>query len=49
MKFYEVKLKHDSGHITITVVAENKKAARELIMRVEKCPARSITSIKEAM
>ena len=48
MKSYEIQLHHDNGQVTVTVNAEDESAARALIMNVEKCPARSITSIKEA-
>lgn len=48
MKFYEITLNHDNGQATVIVTAEDESAALSLIMNVEKCPARSITSIKEA-
>ena len=48
MMFFEIKLNHDNGQATVMVTAEDESAARALVMNVEKCPARSITSIKEA-
>ena len=46
MKTFRFKLHHDQGTTTIKVTARNETAAREMLMRAEGCPDRSISLIK---
>lgn len=42
MKTYAFELKHDGGHYFVRVQASSMRKAKELVMDMEKCPARSI-------
>lgn len=45
---FNVRVKHDNGTVTIRTAAQNEAAARRIIMAAERCPARSILSVKVA-
>jgi len=47
MKTWEIQLNHDHGHTTLIVQAADALSAKMLAMTIERCPARSILSIKE--
>lgn len=42
MKTYAFELRHDGGHYFIRVQASSIKGAKSMVMKAEKCPARSI-------
>jgi hypothetical protein len=43
---YAVRVKHDNGVITIRTAASSPDAAKEIVMCAERCPERSIISVK---
>ena len=47
MKTWEIALNTDNYRTTMVVNATDEASARDLIMMIERCPARSILSIKE--
>lgn len=47
MKTWKIELIGDNYPTTIIVSATDEATARSLIMKFERCPARSILSIKE--
>jgi hypothetical protein len=47
IKPYAVRVKHDSGRVTIRTVASSPEQAKEIVMSAERCPERSIISVKE--
>jgi len=44
VKTYAFELKHDGGHYFTRIQASSLKAAKQVVMAMEKCPARSIIS-----
>jgi hypothetical protein len=48
MKTWKIELIGNNYPTTITVNATDEATARSLIMKFERCPERSILSIKEA-
>ena len=47
MKTWEIELNHDDYRTTLIINARDENTARSLIMEIERCPARSILSIRE--
>lgn len=45
-KTFAVRTHHDNGIVTINVPASDKEAARRIVMAAEKCPERSILSVR---
>ncbi len=42
MKTYEFTLKHDAGHVTLRIRANNLPAAQKVVLDAEKAPASAI-------
>lgn len=42
MKTYAFELRHDGGRYFVRVQADSMKEAKAMVMKMEKCPARSI-------
>jgi hypothetical protein len=47
MSLYKVKMKHDNGHFTLTVSADDERAAAWLACEMEGAPSRSVLLVKE--
>jgi hypothetical protein len=45
---FNVRVKHDNGIVTIRTAATDENAARRIIIAAERCPERSILSVKVA-
>jgi hypothetical protein len=45
---FNVRVRHDKGVVTIRTAAQSEDAARRIIMAAERCPERSILSVKVA-
>lgn len=45
---FNIRVKHDNGIVTIRTAAQDENAARRIVMASERCPARSILSVKVA-
>jgi hypothetical protein len=48
MKMYLVRLRHDTGFITVEVFAETTEQAIKLVCDYEKAPLRAVRSVKLA-
>lgn len=47
MSLYKVKVRHDNGYFTLTVSANDPKAAAWLVCEMEGAPLRSVLSVME--
>lgn len=45
MPFYKFKVTHDEGPINIRTFASSEESAKEMIMKAEGCPERSLKLI----
>lgn len=45
---FNIRVKHDNGIVTIRTAAQSEEAAKRIVMSAERCPERSILSVKVA-
>jgi hypothetical protein len=48
IKAYIVTVKHDHGKVRIRTWAQSSAVASQIVRDIERCPERSILSVKEA-
>lgn len=42
---YTLRVRHDHGFVTIRTTAQSEAAARNIVMKAERCPASSIRRV----